>query len=38
MTSITLVDLFLQNKCSNFYKDKGISKLWKRKLQKNLWH
>ena len=27
MTSITLLDLFLQNKCSNFYKDKGISKL-----------
>ena len=27
MSAITLLDLFLQNKCSNFYKDKGISKL-----------
>ena len=26
MTAITLVDLFLQNKCSNFYKSEGINK------------
>ena len=27
MSAITLLDLFLQNKCSNFYKEEGISKL-----------
>ena len=37
MSAITLLDLFLQNKCSNFYTEEGISKLWKTKKQKMLW-